>query len=281
MKIRILLTDDAVFIRDLIKRTLKKFLPQCEILEASDGKKAQSILNKTSFDLILSDWEMPGMSGEELLTWVRAHDKHAQTPFIMITSLGDKSNIMRAVEAGVSDYLGKPFSGEELMQKVQKALHKAGKLNTVAPVGGRSTGAFSSLEIFNPNAEPSILGSANTLLNAGTANAATAPKTRGTGLIKWQDRQLKCMIKQLGVDDMVLVARRSDPCPGILQTVQLELSPGNDVARLVHLEAYVHAIAAVEKKPDAEFLALTVRFLADAASLKQELAAFRGETPNA
>lgn len=277
MKIRILLTDDAVFIRDLIKRTLKKFLPQSEILEASDGKKAQSILNKVSIDLILSDWEMPGMSGEELLTWVRAHDKHANTPFIMITSLGGKEHIMRAVQAGVSDYLGKPFSGEELMQKVQKALHKAGKLNAVAPAGGRSTGVFSSLEIFNPSSEPSILGSADTLLSAGSPKTA-APKARGTGVMKWQDKQLKCMIKQLGVDDMVLVARRSDQHPDILQTVQLELSPGNDAARVSRLDAYVHAIAAVEKKPDAEFLALTVRFLADAASLKQELAAFRGET---
>src|SRR5690606_27773020 len=125
MKIRILLCDDASFIRDLIKRNLRKLLPQSEILDASDGKKAQAILNRQPIDLIISDWEMPGLSGEELLQWVRAEPRLATTPFIMITSLGGKENIMKAVQAGVSDYLGKPFTPEELMQKVNKALVKA------------------------------------------------------------------------------------------------------------------------------------------------------------
>ncbi len=145
MKLRILLIDDAAFIRDLIKRTLRKFLPNSEVMEAQDGKRAQSILNKHPVDLILSDWEMPGMSGEELLIWVRSQEKIAATPFIMISSLGEKAHIMRAVESGVSDYLGKPFSSEELMQKVQKALLKSGKLKPVVAAPLHGGGAFSSL----------------------------------------------------------------------------------------------------------------------------------------
>jgi len=67
MKIRILLVDDASFIHDLIKRTRRKYLPQGEVVEAADERKAQSILNRQPIDLILSDWEMPGLSGEELM----------------------------------------------------------------------------------------------------------------------------------------------------------------------------------------------------------------------
>lgn len=267
MKLRILLVDDATFIRDLIKRTLRKFLPACEIVEASDGRKAQAILNKQSVDLILSDWEMPGLSGEELLIWVRAEEKLAAIPFIMVSSLGAKTHIVRAVELGVSDYLGKPFTSEELMQKVHKALVRAGHVKPVAQSNAQNAGVFSSLEIFSGRGESSVSSSAEALLSLGAASQSDAKPVReasrmkGTGLIRFADQQLKCMIKSIDSDEMSVIARRTPNLPTVFERLQVDLSAGNDVGSLLGgLGAYVHSMAAVEKKQDAEFLTLVIRF---------------------
>jgi DNA-binding response OmpR family regulator len=278
MKIRILLTDDASFIRDLIKRTLRKFLPQSEIIEASDGRKAQSILNRQPIDLILSDWEMPGMSGEELLQWVRSHDKHGDTPFIMITSLGGKEHIMRAVQAGVSDYLGKPFTGEELMHKVQKALVKSGKLTKGSSPAGAKGGPFSSLEVFSGKSD----AIPNTSVDALTAAARPkdSPRLKGTGLIFWEGTDFKCMVKAISLEEVLLVCKRGDKSPGVFDRVSLTLSPGNRASKSInHINAYVHSCAAVEKKPDAEFINLILRFTDLTADQNQLLGDFILENP--
>ncbi|ALO47664.1 response regulator [Pseudohongiella spirulinae] len=260
MKIRILLCDDATFIRDLIKRTVRRFLPQCEVFEASDGRKAQSILNRQPIDLILSDWEMPGMSGEELLQWVRGEEKFAKVPFIMITSLGGKEHIMRAVQAGVSDYLGKPFTPEELMHKVRKALVKSGKLEKIS-AGSTSAkgGPFSSLEVFSGKADPVVGGSAAALTGSGKTD--DKPKLKGTGLIRWGDVELRCMIKSISIDEVLMVSKRAPRHPGVFEQVELTLSSGNSATKTINgLQAYVHSTSAVEKRPDSDFVNVLVRF---------------------
>lgn len=260
MKIRILLCDDASFIRDLIKRTLRKFLPQSEIAEASDGKKAQALLNRQPFDLILSDWEMPGMSGEELLIWVRADERLSSTPFIMVTSLGGKEHIVRAVQAGVSDYLGKPFTAEELMQKVHKALVKAGKISPPKVETATRGGPFSSLDIFSGKTELVPGGSVDALTSQGRAK--DAPKLKGTALLHWRQQEFKCMIKSISMEELILVCKRADQHPGVFEDVELTLSGGNHTsAAIQHIHAYVHSCAAMEKRPDAEFLQLQLRFI--------------------
>ncbi|MES3006654.1 MAG: response regulator [Pseudomonadota bacterium] len=278
MKLRILLVDDATFIRDLIKRTLRKFLPACEIVEASDGRKAQSILNKQHVDLILSDWEMPGMSGEELLIWVRAEERIASTPFIMVSSLGAKTHIVRAVELGVNDYLGKPFTSEELMQKVHKALVRAGHLKPVQQNNVQNTGVFSSLEIFSSRGETPVSGSADALLSSAGAETKPARETskmKGTGLIRFDDQQLKCMIKSIDNEEMSVISRRASRLPSVFERLQLDLSPGNDAGGILSgLNAYVHSMTAVEKKPDAEFLTLVIRFDTADAHTKEQLSLF-------
>ena len=259
MKIRILLCDDASFIRDLIKRTIRKYLPQCEVMEASDGRKAQSILARQAVDLILSDWEMPGMSGEELLLWVRAEEKLASIPFIMITSLGGKDNIMRAVQAGVSDYLGKPFTPEELLQKVRKSLVRSGKLPkpNAEPTQSGKSGPFSSVEILSGK-DPLAVGSAAAL----TAGKPEKPRIKGTGIIHWGDQELRCMIKAISIDEALMVTKRADAHPGVFESLTLTLSPGNQAAgSITGLNAYVHSCAAVEKRQDSEFVNLLVRFI--------------------
>src|SRR5690554_7682332 len=127
-KVSALVVDDAPFIRDLVKKALRGHFPGLHIEEAVNGSKARQLLGRTAFDLILCDWEMPELSGLELLQWFRAQPGQQKTPFIMVTSRGDRDNVVQAIQAGVSDYVGKPFSNEQLISKVSKALHRVGKL---------------------------------------------------------------------------------------------------------------------------------------------------------
>lgn len=278
MKIRILLCDDASFIRDLIKRTLRKFLPQSEILEASDGKKAQAILNRQAIDLILSDWEMPGLSGEELLQWVRADGRLSTTPFIMITSLGGKENIMKAVESGVSDYLGKPFTPEELMQKVNKALVKAGKLSMPKQDSAARGGPFSSLDILSGKGDALPGGSAEAL--TGAARAKEAPKLKGTALVQWEQSEFRCMIKSISIEEVILVSKRADKHPGVFEQLSLTLSPGNQASLAINnIKAYVHSAAAMEKREDADFVQMLLRFTALDEDQRRQLSSFIIDNP--
>ncbi|MEC8427885.1 MAG: response regulator, partial [Pseudomonadota bacterium] len=128
MAIRFLVVDDATFIRDMVKKQLRERIPGAEVFDAVDGNRAVAQLKKQHVDVILSDWEMPGMSGEEFLQWVRSQEEFQATPFIMVTSRGDRDHVMKAVQAGVSDYITKPFSSDELIKKVFKQLRKMDKM---------------------------------------------------------------------------------------------------------------------------------------------------------
>ena len=130
-KISVLVVDDASFIRDLVKKCLRNYFPGIRIEDAVNGKKAQAMLAKEAFDLVLCDWEMPEMSGLELLTWCREQDNLKTMPFVMVTSRGDKENVVQAIQAGVSGYVSKPFTNEQLLTKVKQALNKVGKLDAL------------------------------------------------------------------------------------------------------------------------------------------------------
>lgn len=104
--LKFLVVDDATFIRDMVKKQLRDAYVGCQISDAPSATRAQVLLKTQRFDLILCDWEMPEMSGEEFLRWLRAHPQHKDTPFIMVSSRGERDFVVKAVQAGVSDYLG-------------------------------------------------------------------------------------------------------------------------------------------------------------------------------
>ena len=91
--LKALVVDDASFVRDLVKRTVRQRFPVIETTDAQNGRRAQSLMSRTAFDLILCDWEMPEMSGLELLQWMRQQPQYENVPFIMITSRGDKGTV--------------------------------------------------------------------------------------------------------------------------------------------------------------------------------------------
>lgn len=272
MKLRILLCDDASFIRDLTKRTLRKFLPQSEIMEAGDGRRAQTLISRQSFDLIISDWEMPHMSGEDLVRWIRNESEHKELPFLMVSSLGDKSHIVKAVDAGVSDYLGKPFSPEDLMHKVTKLLRKSGKLTAGQTESGPSSrgsgGPFSSVDILSgkrPSQSANLADPASPLLSSNGGNANTASergsKAAGTAIAKISDQSVKCMIKSITQQDLILITKRSDYIPKLFSNASLTISLSQGSALTIQdIPAYLHALSAVEKNEKSGFIQLVFRF---------------------
>jgi len=273
-KVSVLVVDDAPFIRDLVKKALRSHFPGIRIEDAVNGRKAQQILSRERFDLILCDWEMPEMSGLELLTWCRTQDALKTTPFIMVTSRGDKENVVQAIQAGVSDFIGKPFSNEQLTSKVRKALGRAGKLDALAasaPTRTLATGmANDSLaaltggkaEVVRP-AAPAAEAKASPLIqpNAAPASApAGAASGRGQGQLRLANGSVACVIKALSLKEALLVVKRGEQLPQVLESAVLDLEQGEggEVARL---NGYLHAVAALEPKPDSEWLQLSFRFV--------------------
>ncbi|TLX62235.1 response regulator [Stutzerimonas nosocomialis] len=271
-KVSVLVVDDAPFIRDLVKKGLRNHFPGIHIDEAVNGRKAQQMLARDPFDLILCDWEMPEMSGLELLNWCRSQDTLKQVPFIMVTSRGDKENVVQAIQAGVSDFIGKPFSNDQLTTKVRKALGRAGKLDALAasaPTRALSSGvANDSLaaltggkaEVIKPAAPASPAQPAAPRAAPAAAAPSAAPAGRGQGQLRLSSGNLACVIKTLSLKDALLVVRRGELLPQVLESAVLDLEQG-EAAEVARLNGYLHAVAAFEPKPDSEWLQLTFRFV--------------------
>jgi len=122
-QIKILVVDDFATMRKVIRNLLKQVGYE-NIAEAEDGVTALKALKSQKIDLIISDWNMPNMTGIELLKEVRADEELKPTPFLMVTAEALQDNVIAAVKAGVSNYIVKPFTAEVLNEKIKKILDK-------------------------------------------------------------------------------------------------------------------------------------------------------------
>lgn len=261
--LKALVVDDASFVRDLVKRTLRQRFPVIELAEAQNGRRAQTLLNQSRYDLVLCDWEMPEMTGLELLQWMRAQEHYQKTPFIMITSRGDKSHVVEAVQEGVSEYLGKPFSPEGLSKKVIKVM---------GPVLRRAMAEDGKAPVADAFRE-----SANLLTRKAEAPARPARSRMAMAAIRFADSTLKCIVKDISLSEVRVIAKRDQVFPGILDqaVVDMEVADG----RMARLNGYVHQLQAVDKRQDTDFISLVVRFVdedpAKMADLSHFIARFR------
>jgi len=272
-KVSVLVVDDASFIRDLVKKCLRNYFPGMRIEDAVNGRKAQSLLTREAFDLVLCDWEMPEMSGLELLTWCRGQDNLKGLPFVMVTSRGDKENVVQAIQAGVSGYVSKPFTNEQLITKVKQALHKVGKLDslmsvaatkTISAFGNDSLNALTTSTKGAVNAPAAAAPSPGVLntppVKTPVASAAAAGGGRGQGQLRLPNGIQPCVIKALSLKEALLVVKRTDSLPQILDSAVLDLEQG-DRAEVARLNGYLHAVVAHEPRPDSDWLQLTFRFV--------------------
>lgn len=115
---RILSVDDFSTMRRIVKNILRQ-LGYTNVDEAENGAAALSTLKEKKYDLVISDWNMPVMTGIELLKSVRADPSLKATPFLMVTAEAEKSQVVEAIEAGVNSYILKPFTAKLLEEKLQ------------------------------------------------------------------------------------------------------------------------------------------------------------------
>jgi len=116
---KILVVDDFSAMRRILKNVLGQ-IGLTNIIEADDGTTALDVLKDNKVDLIVSDWTMPKMSGLDLLKTVRSNESTKDTPFLMVTASSQKDDVLEAVQAGVSNYIVKPFTADTVKEKLAR-----------------------------------------------------------------------------------------------------------------------------------------------------------------
>ena len=286
--LKALVVDDASFVRDLVKRTVRQRFPVIETTDAQNGRRAQSLMSRTSFDLVLCDWEMPEMSGLELLQWMRQQPQYQKVPFIMITSRGDKDHVIEAVKEGVSEYLGKPFSPEGLSKKIIQVMGR--RLKDAMDRSGKSlegpADAFKESATLltqkreapapRPEASKPEPAADNPLLNAGSAKAAAGkPQARGVmsmASVRFSDSTLKSVVKDINLTEVRVIAKRDQEFPGILDQAVVDIDMGD--GQMARLNGYVHQLQAVDKRQDTDFVSVTIRFVDEDPKKLEDLSRF-------
>ncbi len=118
---KILAVDDSATMRRIVKNQLKQVGYE-DVDEATNGREALGMLGKTKYDLVITDWNMPEMSGLDLVTEVRKADATKGVPVLMVTTMSAKEDIVTAIKAGVTNYIVKPFDAPTLQAKIAQLL---------------------------------------------------------------------------------------------------------------------------------------------------------------
>ncbi len=126
LKMKILVVDDFSTMRRIVKNLLKQ-LGFVNIEEAEDGAQAYTKLKNGGFGFIVSDWNMPNLDGLGLVKKVRSDDELKDLPILMVTAEAEKDKVVTAIQAGVNNYIVKPFTGDVLKEKMDKILEKLGQ----------------------------------------------------------------------------------------------------------------------------------------------------------
>jgi DNA-binding response OmpR family regulator len=285
MALKILVADDATFIRDMIKKQLRDRIPGVEIFDAADGARALALFRQNEIDLVLSDWEMPLMTGEEFLRNVRASPNGATVPFVMISSRGDRDHIIKAIQSGVSDYLSKPFSADELLRKVAKQLRVIGKLPTPnAPRAATQGIASASIDVLtggrteapvkpvSNKSSAALLTGSSTLIPKPIAAIKASPKA--TAQLRFSDHRIfPCIIREMSLQLMSCTLERSEQLPMLFEQVVVDIDMG-EAKGLARVNAYVHSLVAGENRADSNIIKIVVRFVDNDAEKFEVLSKF-------
>ena len=120
-KLKFLVVDDMATMRRFVKQSLRE-LGYTRVSMAADGDAAIALLKSGNFDFVITDWNMPGTPGLEVLRQVRADARLAKLPVVMLTAEAKREYIVEAIQAGASDYVVKPFTVRTLKEKIDKVL---------------------------------------------------------------------------------------------------------------------------------------------------------------
>jgi len=128
--VKFLVVDDSANARKSIRRVIELLIGSKKVVEAADGMEALSILATEDIDFIIADWEMPNLSGGDLLIQVRNAAKTKTIPFIMATAHTERDFLITSLQEGVSNYLIKPFTAKELEEKIRRSWSGANRRST-------------------------------------------------------------------------------------------------------------------------------------------------------
>jgi two-component system, chemotaxis family, chemotaxis protein CheY len=123
LKMKILVVDDFSTMRRIVKNLLKQ-LGFENIDEAEDGAQAYTKMKDGGYGFVVTDWNMPNMDGLDLLKKVRSDPAIKDTPMLMVTAEAEKEKVITAIQAGVNNYIVKPFTGEVLKEKMDKIFER-------------------------------------------------------------------------------------------------------------------------------------------------------------
>lgn len=123
--VKFLVVDDSLTMRRIVINTLKT-IGYGDVVEAGDGKDAMAKLLSEGADFLITDWNMPEMNGLELTKWVRGNAQFGAMPILMVTTRGNKEDVIEAMKVRVNNYIVKPFTAQGLKEKID-AILKAGE----------------------------------------------------------------------------------------------------------------------------------------------------------
>lgn len=249
-QLKIAVIDDATMIRDLIKKFIRQNFTDAKIFEANNGQYGMKLLERQPVDLILCDWEMPEMNGEELLRWARKQKHLINTPFIMVTSRGDKEFVVKAIESGVSDYLVKPFNNNQFLEKIGKAMKRHGIDMPVSKVNKTALGGGDSVSVLTGN-QPKSKPKPQT----------KRPLTKGVALLRTANGEVRCALRQLDLKSMLGVFKYVDYIPGLLEQVSIDMEFNQgDEKKIMRINGFIQMLKSNEAKPDSELIQVKVFF---------------------
>ena len=128
LTMKVLIVDDMLTMRRILRNVLQE-IGYTNVRDAKDGEEAFNTLKIGGYGLVVTDWNMPVMTGLELLKAIRADAELKTLPVLMVTAEAQKENIVEVVQAGVSDYIVKPFTGDGLQKKLVKIFAKKTPVN--------------------------------------------------------------------------------------------------------------------------------------------------------
>jgi two-component system, chemotaxis family, chemotaxis protein CheY len=123
LNMKILVVDDMSTMRRIVKNILKQ-LGFSNMEEAENGQEALQKLKADTYGFVVSDWNMPVMPGIEMLRAIRADEQLKHIPVLMVTAEAQKENLIEAIQAGVNNYVVKPFTAETMQEKINKIFNK-------------------------------------------------------------------------------------------------------------------------------------------------------------
>ena len=267
-KLKVAVIDDATMIRDLIKKFIRQNFPNSVVYDASDGKAGVNLLKKQPVDLILCDWEMPEMDGEEVLQWVRSEENLANTPFIMVTSRGDKEFVVKAIQSGVSDYLVKPFNNKQFLEKIGKALKRHGVKvpeSVVAKANSFGHDSLSVLTAHQGKLKPS-------------EKEPPKPLAKGVALLRLPEGEVRVVLKKLDLISMVGVFKHAGTMPALLEQVSMDLEFNRgDEKKVMRINGFVQMLKSADPSPQSEVIHIQVNFMDEDPEKRELISEYVGQ----